>query len=78
MILKKFKINKIQLKNKIVVSPMCQYSAVNGSPSNWHYNHLQNLSSTGAGMVILESTAINKEAKITNSDLCLFNNSHED
>jgi 2,4-dienoyl-CoA reductase-like NADH-dependent reductase (Old Yellow Enzyme family) len=77
MILKKFKINKIQLQNRIVVSPMCQYSAVNGSPSNWHYNHLQNLSSTGAGMVILESTAINKEAKITHSDLCLFNNSHE-
>jgi len=77
MILKKLKINKVELLNRIVISPMCQYSAVNGSPSSWHYKHLQNLSSTGAGMVILESTAVNKEAKITELDLCLFNNSHE-
>ena len=77
MILKKLKINQIELKNRIVISPMCQYSAINGSPSSWHYNHLQNLSSTGASMVILESTAINREARITNSDLCLYNNTHE-
>jgi 2,4-dienoyl-CoA reductase-like NADH-dependent reductase (Old Yellow Enzyme family) len=56
---------------------MCQYSAIKGSPSDWHYKHLLNLSSAGAGMVILESTAVNKAAKITELDLCLYNNSHE-
>lgn len=56
---------------------MCQYSASNGSPSKWHYKHLQNLSSTGAAMVMLESTAISKEGRISSADLCLYNNLHE-
>ncbi len=77
MIFKKIKIGKIKLKNRIVISPMCQYSALNGCPSNWHYTHLQKLSSTGAGMIMLESTAINKTGRITRSDLCLYNNAHE-
>jgi 2,4-dienoyl-CoA reductase-like NADH-dependent reductase (Old Yellow Enzyme family) len=56
---------------------MCQYSALKGCPSNWHYTHLQKLSSTGAGMVMLESTAINKIGRITKSDLCLYNDTQE-
>ena len=55
---------------------MCQYSAKNGNPSKWHYKHLSNLSATGASMVILESTAIEKSGKISNSDLCLYNDTH--
>lgn len=77
MIFKKFKINQVTLKNRIVISPMCQYSAINGCPSKWHYKHLQNLSSTGASMVMLESTAISREGRITPADLCLYNNNHE-
>ena len=77
MIFNKLKINKIILKNKIVISPMCQYSAIKGCPSKWHYTHLQNLSSSGAGMVMMESTAVNNEGRISKSDLCLFNDKHE-
>jgi len=77
MIFKKIKIGKTILKNRIVISPMCQYTALNGCPSNWHYTHLQKLSSTGAAMIMLESTAINKTGRITRSDLCLYNNAHE-
>ena len=77
MIFKKLKINNTTLKNRIVISPMCQYSSKNGCPSDWHYNHLNNLSSTGASMVILESTAIDKIGRISRSDLCLYNNTHE-
>jgi len=77
MIFKKLKINKVILRNRIVVSPMCQYSAINGSPSNWHYSHLQNLSSTGASMVVLESTAVSKDGRISENDLCLYNSSHQ-
>ena len=77
MIFQNLKINKIKLKNRIVISPMCQYSSRNGSPSKWHYQHLEHLSSTGASMVLLESTAVDKQGKISDSDLCLYNNTHE-
>ena len=40
MIFKQIKINKIKLKNRIVVSPMCQYSGKNGEPTSWHMEHL--------------------------------------
>ena len=77
MILNKFKIKKISLKNRIFISPMCQYSSKNGNPSKWHYKHLLNLTSCGASMIILESTAIARNGRISPSDLCLYNNDHE-
>lgn len=77
MLFKKLKINKVELKNRIVVSPMCQYSAVNGCPTEWHYDHLSKLANSGAGMLMIESTAVNKSGKITHSDLCLNNNLQE-
>jgi len=77
MIFNSIKISNVTLKNRIVISPMCQYSATNGIPSKWHYKHLLNLSSTGASMIIMESTAIEKRGKITNSDLCLYNDAQE-
>lgn len=77
MIFSKIKVGNSFLKNRIVISPMCQYSAKNGIPAKWHYKHLLNLSSLGASMLIMESTAIEKRGKITNSDLCLSNNFQE-
>ena len=77
MIFQNLKINNTKLKNRIVVSPMCQYSSRNGSPSKWHYQHLEHLSSTGASMILLESTAVDKQGKISDSDMCLYNNTHE-
>ena len=76
MIFKNLKIcNKI-LQNRISVSPMCQYSAINGTPSIWHYKHLGSLVCSGASMVVLESTAVSKVGRITNHDLCLYNSKH--
>ena len=69
MIFQNLKINNTKLKNRIVVSPMCQYSSQNGSPSKWHYQHLEHLSSTGASMILLESTAVDKRGKISDSDI---------
>ncbi len=60
-----------------MVSPMCQYSANNGKPTRWHYNHLANLLNTGAGSIIVESTAVSKLGRITNKDLCLYNENHK-
>ena len=74
MISKKLRLSKFILKNRIVVSPMLLYS---GSPSSWHYQHLGKLALSGAGMLMLESTAINRTGKITHNDLCLFNNTQE-
>lgn len=77
MIFNKFKIKGVTLKNRIVVSPMCQYSGKNGCPTPWHYNHLSNLVKSGAGMVMIESTAVSKNGKITHKDLCLSNSIQE-
>jgi len=65
-------INDVILPNKITVAPMCQYSAINGCPTNWHYGHLSQFLNSGAGMLTLESTAVSLEGRITSKDLSLF------
>ena len=78
MIKKKIKLNNYNfLSNRIIVSPMCQYSSIDGSPSNWHYKHLANLILSGASMLIIESTAVSKIGRITHKDLGLYNNIQE-
>jgi len=72
MIFNKIKINKNILDNRIFVSPMCQYSADAGTPSDWHYAHLAKLIKTGASMLIIESTAISAEGRISNKDLSIY------
>ncbi len=52
---------------------MCQYSANNGCPTNWHYKHLSSFANSGAGGLIIESTAVNKAGKITHKDLAIYN-----
>ena len=71
MIFNKIKVGGISLNNRIIVSPMCQYSAKNGCPTEWHYAHLGNLATSGAGMLTVESTAVNMNGRITHADLCL-------
>jgi len=78
MIFKKFKINGVILQNRIIISPMCQYSADKmGGPSSWHYSHLGSLVKSGAGMLITESVAVSKIGRITPRDLCLYNDRQE-
>lgn len=77
MILEPFIINKITLPNRIVVAPMCQYSAINGCPSLWHYGHFQQLANSGAGLLMLESTSISMKGRITLKDLVLNNQDQE-
>lgn len=66
-------INNVELRNRVVVAPMCQYSAKEGSPTYWHYHHLLNLALAGAGLLMVESTAVNAKGRITHSDLGLYN-----
>ena len=56
---------------------MCQYSAVNGEPSKWHYKHLDSLTESGASLIMLESTAVNKQGRISLKDLVLENDKQE-
>jgi 2,4-dienoyl-CoA reductase-like NADH-dependent reductase (Old Yellow Enzyme family) len=70
------KISGITLKNRIVVSPMCQYSAVDGFTNDWHLVHLGTRAVGGAGLVIAEATAVSPEGRITPGDLGLWNDEH--
>ena len=76
-IFKSFKIKKIKFKNRFSVASMCQYSANNGNPSRWHYSHLAKLAQSGAGLLMLESTAVNSRGRISKKDLTLINKKNE-
>ena len=67
----------LALANRIVVAPMCQYSAVDGTASDWHRVHLGHLALSGAGLLILEATAISAEGRISPQDLGLYSDANE-
>ena len=56
-------IGNLQLDNRIVIAPMCQYSASEGTPGDWHLMHLGQLALSGAGLLILEATAVSAESQ---------------
>jgi 2,4-dienoyl-CoA reductase-like NADH-dependent reductase (Old Yellow Enzyme family) len=62
----------VTLKNRIVISPMCQYSAVDGHANDWHLVHLGRFALGGAGMVFTEATAVEARGRITHGDLGLW------
>ncbi len=62
----------ITLKNRIVISPMCQYSALDGMANDWHLVHLGKFAQGGAGSVMVEATAVTAEGRITHGDLGLW------
>ena len=72
-----FKIGPLELENRIVVAPMCQYSASEGSATDWHVIHLGQLSQSGAGLLIIEATAVVEEGRITPTDLGLYCDANE-
>ncbi|HVY26424.1 MAG TPA: NADH:flavin oxidoreductase/NADH oxidase [Polyangiaceae bacterium] len=67
----------ITLKNRIVVSPMCQYSAKGGVPNDWHLVHLGRFALGGAGLVFVEATAVEAEGRISYADTGLYNDEQE-
>jgi 2,4-dienoyl-CoA reductase-like NADH-dependent reductase (Old Yellow Enzyme family) len=67
-----FSIGPLALDNRIVIAPMCQYSAVDGSASDWHLIHLGHLALSGAGLLTIEATAVVPEGRISPSDLGLY------
>jgi len=67
----------LSLKNRIVVAPMCQYSADDGSATDWHMIHLGHLSLSGAGILIIEATSVEAQGRITHGDLGLYSDANE-
>ena len=71
-------IKSVTLKNRIVVSPMCEYSSVDGFANEWHLVHLGSRAVGGAGLIITEATAISPEGRISPDDLGIWKNAHLD
>lgn len=67
----------ITVPNRIVVSPMCQYSAVDGSAQPWHQVHYGMLAMSGAGLLCLEATHVEREGRITQGCLGLYSDANE-
>ena len=67
----------LTLRNRIVVSPMCQYSSERGEANDWHMIHLGHLALSGAGLLFTEATAVEAEGRITPRDLGLYDDATE-
>lgn len=67
----------VSLRNRIVVAPMCEYSATDGLPNDWHFVHLGSRAVGGAGLLITEATAISPEGRISAGDVGLWNEAQQ-
>jgi 2,4-dienoyl-CoA reductase-like NADH-dependent reductase (Old Yellow Enzyme family) len=67
----------VSLNNRIVVAPMCQYSADDGCMNDWHLQHLMAMAMSGAGMVVVEATAVERHGRITHGCVGLYNDNNE-
>src|SRR5215468_5270715 len=67
----------LELANRIVVSPMCQYSADDGAASDWHLNHLGMLANSGAALLVVEATGVERRGRISHGCLGLYSDDCE-
>jgi 2,4-dienoyl-CoA reductase-like NADH-dependent reductase (Old Yellow Enzyme family) len=72
------KIRGIEFRNRVFVSPMCQYSSRNGLPTDWHMVHLGSRAVGGAGLVMVEATAVSPEGRISPADSGIWSDAHAD
>lgn len=71
-----FSLGSLQLENRIVIAPMCQYSSIDGFATDWHMIHLGHLALSGAALLITEATAVTSEGRISPDDLGLWSDAH--
>ena len=72
-----FRVGSLELRNRIIVSPMCQYSADEGRATDWHVIHLGHLALSGAALLTVEATAVEPEGRISAGDLGLWSDDTE-
>ena len=70
-------IDGLAFRNRIAVAPMCQYSAADGAATDWHMQHWMTLAMSGAGMVTIEATAVERRGRITHGCLGLYSDENE-
>jgi 2,4-dienoyl-CoA reductase-like NADH-dependent reductase (Old Yellow Enzyme family) len=73
-----FRVGGLELRNRIVIAPMCQYSADEGCATDWHVIHLGHLALSGAALLTIEATAVMAEGRISARDLGLWSDATED
>lgn len=73
-----FKVGGVELANRIIIAPMCQYSAVDGCMTDWHVIHLGHLALSGAALLTIEATAVVPEGRITYADTGLYSDEAEE
>jgi hypothetical protein len=66
-----YRLSSLELRNRIVIAPMCQYTADEGRATDWHLIHLGNLALSEGGLLIIEATAVLPEGRISPDDLGL-------
>ena len=67
----------VTLRNRIAVSPMCEYSSVDGMANDWHFVHLGSRAVGGAGLVLTEAAAVSPEGRISPDDLGIWKDAHD-
>ena len=72
------RVGNVELANRIIIAPMCQYSAVDGSMTDWHLIHLGHLALSGAGLLTIEATAVVPEGRISYGDTGLWSDENEE
>ncbi|EFI53226.1 NADH:flavin oxidoreductase/NADH oxidase [Afipia sp. 1NLS2] len=70
-------LGQLALSNRIIIAPMCEYSAEDGSATDWHMIHLGHLALSGAGLLILEATGVSPEGRISPQDLGLYSDANQ-
>ncbi|RII29094.1 MAG: oxidoreductase [Geobacter sp.] len=76
MLFSPFKLRELTFRNRIFVSPMCQYSSRDGMPTDWHLVHLGSRAVGGAGLVMVEATAVSPEGRISPDDSGIWSDAH--
>src|SRR5688572_27126904 len=71
------RVGNLELRNRIVIAPMCQYSAEDGCATDWHVIHLGHLALSGAALLTIEATAVAPEGRISPQDLGLWSDETE-
>ncbi|MEW8023571.1 MAG: NADH:flavin oxidoreductase/NADH oxidase [Candidatus Thiodiazotropha sp.] len=72
-----YALGRLNLENRIVIAPMCQYSALQGRATDWHLIHLGHLALSGAGLLFIEATAVTPQGRISQNDLGLWSDGTE-
>ncbi|MEI6236595.1 MAG: NADH:flavin oxidoreductase/NADH oxidase [Planctomycetota bacterium] len=73
---REFQLKDVRMRNRIGIAPMCQYSSENGFPNEWHFVHLGSRAVGGAGLVIVEATAVTPEGRISPGDSGIYLDDH--